>query len=683
MKNIIRAIIICFLFLVSLSCCSSKKTGDGVTIFDFPDVLDIKNVPSHPRDWSSFFFSDLGAWYGFALPDTSHRSFYGSFIGPFLITHGRWMSESLLRLSLYDVEHQREIDFSRSIHHEIHYYPGRLVEKLETEKVSLQLDLCFISNRSALIRAVISNISNDLIKFRPGWKGSLFLPQTFIVRGNHGVVVNFSQSKMSFAVRLSSDVPINCSIEGNNKKYRISVDTTYTLLPERSLSIYLIQSLFFDQGEKSREEKIINKTFQNPEEELIKNTGRWNGYLREVLLADGVWSKQKEYRAIAVKAVETLITNWRSPAGDLHHDGLFPSAAVSYFNGFWAWDSWKHAAALAGFAPELAKNQIRAMFDYQDKYGMIADCIYADSSENNWRNTKPPLAVWAVWSVYEETKDKNFVQEMFPKLMKYHQWWYTYRDHDRNGLCEYGSTDGTRIAAAWESGMDNAVRFDQSKMVQNNNNGWSLDQESVDLNSYLYAEKLYLASMASLLGEQSKAKQLRGKAKKLKALIQNRMFDKETGYFYDIRLKSKKFIKIQGPEGWIPLWAGVATDDQAEKVKEVIMNSRKFNTYVPFPTLAADRSEFDTHGYWRGPVWLDQAYFGIVGLINYGFKKEADLLTEKLFDHPEGLKNSDKPIRENYNPINGKGLEANHFSWSAAHLLLLYEGKVHGYLQRP
>ena len=61
-------------------------------------------------------------------------------------------------------------------------------------------------------------------------------------------------------------------------------------------------------------------------------------------------------------------------------------------------------------------------------------------------------------------------------------------DHDRDGLCEYGSTDGTLIAAAWESGMDNAIRFDSTKMLKNNDYAWSMDQESVDLNAYLYAE---------------------------------------------------------------------------------------------------------------------------------------------------------------------------------------------------
>ena len=101
------------------------------------------------------------------------------------------------------------------------------------------------------------------------------------------------------------------------------------------------------------------------------------------------------------------------------------------------------------------------MFDYQDEHGMVADCIYANKRENNWRDTKPPLSAWSVWNVYKNTGDIAFVREMFDKLVKYHHWWYANRDNNKNGLCEYGSTDGTQLAARWESGMDNAVRFGQ------------------------------------------------------------------------------------------------------------------------------------------------------------------------------------------------------------------------------
>jgi len=305
---------------------------------------------------------------------------------------------------------------------------------------------------------------------------------------------------------------------------------------------------------------------------------------------------------------------------------------------------------------------------------MIPDVIRLNKSHNNLRNTKPPLAAWAVWSVYEQTKDREFLAEMYSRLVDYHHWWYVHRDHDQNGLCEYGSNDGTLLAAAWESGMDNAIRFNNAAMLRNDSHSWSLDRESVDLNAYLYAEKRYLSLIAKTLDNIKDENKFDRDAETLKLLIQNCMFDNETGYFYDIRLDGKGFCKIQGPEGWIPLWAGVATEEQAERVKQIMMNPAKFAIYIPFPTLALDNAEFipTYDGYWQGPVWLDQAYFAIKGLEHYGYKKDANKFARQLFDRLEGLKNSAQPIYENYNPVNGVGLNAPHFSWSAAHLLLLF-----------
>lgn len=62
-----------------------------------------------------------------------------------------------------------------------------------------------------------------------------------------------------------------------------------------------------------------------------------------------------EYDRIAVKSAVTLISNWRTHREGLLHEGVIPSHAVGYFVGFWAWDSWRFSAALASFAPELAK----------------------------------------------------------------------------------------------------------------------------------------------------------------------------------------------------------------------------------------------------------------------------------------------------------------------------------------
>lgn len=375
-----------------------------------------------------------------------------------------------------------------------------------------------------------------------------------------------------------------------------------------------------------------------------------------------------------MKSLITLINNWRSASAALYHDGLIPSYAVWYFNGFWGWDSWKHSVALARFEPDLAKDQIRAMFDYQDEEGMIIDCVFRDPADNNARDTKPPLAAWAMVEIFKHSNDIGFIKEMYDKLFTYHYWWYKNRDHDNNGLCEYGSTDGTKVAAMWESGWDDAVRFDDAGMVQNNETAWSVNQESADLNSYLYVDKLCMGTLADQIGQNEDADKFRDEAEVLKKLVQENMFDEESGFFYDRRIEDGSLVKVKDPGGWIPLWARVATDAQASRVKNVMCDTSVFNTTVPFPTVSKDNPKFMS-GYWRGAVWIDQAYFGVKALENYGYQKEANEMAYKLFDNTEGLKNSSKPIRENYDPISGNGLRVNHFSWSAAHYLLMFRGE--------
>lgn len=78
-------------------------------------------------------------------------------------------------------------------------------------------------------------------------------------------------------------------------------------------------------------------------------------------------------------------------------------------------------------------------------------------------------------------------------------------------------------------------------------------------------------------------------------------------------------------------------------------------TYLPFAPCAASNKKFDPEkGYWRGPVWLDQAAFAIEGMRKNKFNKQADQMFEALTVRAEGMLN-DGALKENYNSINGKG----------------------------
>jgi glucosidase len=655
------------IFIFALSACDNDKEENiSISPENYGNLLNVMNIPNQSVDWDSFCFSDLGAWYGFALPDTNVPSSLGSFSGPFLMTHGEWLSKGLSKVKLYDATNKKYIALEKADKISLNYYPGRLNQNYQFGDLSLSLNLIFISKYSSMISLDIINQSTQIIDLKIEWVGDVFnLPAT-LLKENDNIIIDLKKDDMKYIVNFSNGESeiINDSIYKNSAN-KISVEAG------GNYNNTVVYSMDYGDQQFGQEIELIQTAFKNSKKLLVSNRDRWNSYLTNGLMTNSIWSKNDEYTQIAVKCISTLTNNWRTGIGALENDGIIPSYAVWYFNGFWAWDSWKHAVGVAHFNPELAKNQIRVMFARQDKYGMIPDVIYADSTEDNWRDTKPPLAAWAVWRIFEETNDKDFLNEMYSKLIKYHEWWYLNRDHDQNGLCEYGGTDKELVSAMWESGMDDAVRFDNAVMLKNNDRAWSINQESVDLNSYLYAEKGYLAKIAKVLLKKEDENNFLSEAERLKFLINQKMYDEKNGFYYDINVTDKSFIKTQGPEGWIPLWAGVAEPSHALRVKEIILDTSKFATFIPFPTVSADDEKYMS-GYWRGPVWLDQAYFAIKGLKNYGYNEIADNFTEQLFDKLEGLKNSNLPIRENYDPRNGNGLKVNHFSWSAAHLLLLY-----------
>jgi putative isomerase len=107
-----------------------------------------------------------------------------------------------------------------------------------------------------------------------------------------------------------------------------------------------------------------------------------------------------------------------------------------------------------------------------------------------------------------------------------------------------------------------------------------------------------------------------------------------------------------------------------------MLDPSKFATLMPFPTLAADDPHFSPiKGYWRGPVWLDQAYFGVEALRRYGYGREADDMARRLVLNAKGLAQQ-APIFENYDPLTGQGYQSPNFSWSAASYLLLLQKRT-------
>ncbi len=785
---------------------------------DLDNLIDRTGNPKYIQDFDSYGnqkynpLLDLGAWHGFLLP--KEKSAYGAFTGPMIIAeeYSIFIAEKLEQLIITDLSNQQVLNFSNA-KAQLTSKPGELIQRFEFEQLTVVLTLNFVSNRTALVSTHFINTSNTIKAFAITWQGELLsqfnskqkLVDTTplvgkILATNRQVQFNFNKIRSTWQLMTSGSsqylithsTTVNTTINHQHQSYRSQ--TKISLKPRSSRTLYTTHSYVHNKNEAINEQQSISKILKNPQQYIHKSQLRWQQYLQAYKQPFAIDNQNTQ--RLSVKAIETLIANWRSPAGNILHDSVTPSVTARWFNGVWAWDSWKHAYALASIDNELAKNNIRAMFDYQissnddirpQDHGMIIDAIFYNKDHvrngdgGNWneRNSKPPLASWAVWQVYQENKDLSFIKEMFPKLQAYHQWWYRNRDHNQNGLVEYGATKhrnhndeqgnitfkvryaatakmpkhikkckqenklwfhcsgikayhhvldwanyekidiGAQHGVGWESGMDNAGRFGfinkeqlqhyankyyqgdikharvdwQVSFFENRNSqgqllGFSINQESVELNSYLALEKQLLANMATLLNRHQLATTYQKEAKYLSKIINKCFFDKKTGFYYDRQLPTtdstienktlhtnhcsgKLLVKRgKGPEGWSPLWAKIASKQHAEQVKKVMLSPLAFNTKVPLATAAKSNPAYNSKIYWRGRVWLDQVYFGLVALKNYGYIKEVKILRNKLYNNAENLLKN-KAIRENYNPETGKEQGATNFSWSAAHLLMI------------
>jgi len=666
MKKLIIPFIICCVF----GCKPEPKTSAKTDYLKFSEnILDYRITPKDSMDKSGLMFSDQGAWFAYGFPK-SDRSLIG-FSGPFLMTqqNGVWSSGILSRLLITEGVHNEFIMPSNKnlVYH--NSYNSHLEQSFKNENLEVSQKLIYLNGNTSLQKTTITNVSEKHFELNLSYQGGISNIGITLSNENGSVKITSTKSDaIGYITPLESFE--NIDVLADEKFYSLHTQTV-ELKPNESKDMVIAQTFIFPEYSWEQEKALIESV--DFDSVLNARKQEKNSQLKSLIDNRKLQFSDTKYAEVLAKAHLTLQNNWRVPAGEIEHEGLFPSYHYEWFNGFWSWDSWKHAVGLSYYDLRLAKEQVKLMFKFQNDDGFVADCVYRDTTieAHNYRDTKPPLSAWAVAKIYEKDKDLEFVKYMYPKLKKYHYWWYNKRDHDQDGLCEYGSTDGSLVAAKWESGMDNAIRFDDSKILINEEGAYSLDQESVDLNAYLYAEKLFLAELAEALNLND-ASQYKNEAETLKTKIQTQFYGDEDGWFYDTNLEGNEFIKGEGSEGWTALWAKAATQQQAEAVKEKMMNPNKFFTKVPFQTMSADHEKFDPlKGYWRGPNWLDQAYFGVKGLRNYGFNDDADKATVQILEGAEGLLGKGKSIRENYHPLTGEGLHAQNFSWSAAHVIML------------
>ena len=126
---------------------------------------------------------------------------------------------------------------------------------------------------------------------------------------------------------------------------------------------------------------------------------------------------------------------------------IMPSLGT--YRGVWNWDSAFHAVALSRWDAVLAREQLDILFDKQQPNGLLPDMVMEDG-RMGLGHTKPPTAV-----VDHHSTDLESIRKVYPKLVKWGDFWLKNRGGQMDGLIFYAGSH-----AGNDSGRDNSIRWD-------------------------------------------------------------------------------------------------------------------------------------------------------------------------------------------------------------------------------
>lgn len=470
---------------------------------------------------------------------------------------------------------------------------------------------------------------------------------------------------------------LNCATEGFVDY--ISMQTKMELAPGESRNIRYIrgvQGVDEDINDLIEETKVLKKIdllpFLKTNEDLYSNIPQ-------------IDFMSKEEKLVYIGAFNLARGCMLPPSGKTSHNYYVFSR-----HPLWGWGHGHQVLhesltmiAYAYLDPQSAQESQRVYIEQQREDGLIAYRHgprglqdyphFSKVLDRDMSTTSAPFFSWINLEIYEVSGDKLFLKEAYESGVKYTNWLLKNRDLDNDGTFEWGPYGIIENVRDWYNAV---FQVSSERYLDIDKEDISDELECLDLSAMIVKEMRSLSSMAGYLGLKRDAKSWNKKASAISDLINERMWDNETGFYYSIDKSdhSFKFMTrdLRRPEiiGFLPLWANIASEERAEIIiKNYLLNPDKFWRKYGIPTLSADDEWFspdvDYCCKWNGPVWLLWNYMVYDGLLNYGYKKEADELADKMLLAVTTQLSKNNNFWESYSPDNDVLNSPSNYIWDA------------------
>jgi len=297
--------------------------------------------------------------------------------------------------------------------------------------------------------------------------------------------------------------------------------------------------------------------------------------------------------------------------------------------------------AYAYMDPKSAQASQRVYMEQQDSSGLIA---YRHGPRGmqayphkNMPTTSAPFFSWINWEVYNVGKDKQFLADAYKSGAKYIDWIIKNRDDDHDGTYEWGPNGIIENVRDWYNAV---FQVSAERYLDVDKEDISDELECLDLTLMVIKEERCLSNMALALGKEKDAQKWLKKAEQATKLVNERMWDDSSGFYYSVNKKDHSFsfmtrdLRRQEIIGFLALWAEAAPPDRAKRLISTLTDTTKFWRRYGVPTLSAQDPWYSPYvDYcckWNGPVWLLWDYMVYDGLRIYKYNDLADQLANKM-----------------------------------------------------
>lgn len=384
----------------------------------------------------------------------------------------------------------------------------------------------------------------------------------------------------------------------------------------------------------------------------------------------------------------------------------------------WNWDSAFTAIGWAWLDPRRAASELTSLTRGQWADGLIPHIIFSEAGHYEpgpvqWKTlgapggpraapassiTQPPVAATAARLVLERSGGDRAVEgalrELVPALERWHAWFMATRDPRGLGA--------PAIVHPWESGMDNAPRWDAAmariepgaitytraddKIVAASERPTRHDYDryffivnerarlgfappvpetepllvaDVAITSILCRAEADLAWLADELGVPAPGAVAR--RAKLEGALAGPLYDATRDRYQDVDVKSGTPIHVEHVANLLPLYAGVVPAARARAMAARLVDPAAYGTPWPVPSVPPSDPAFEARRYWRGPTWINVNWLLVEGLLASGQTDAGERLAERTVELVER-----SGFWEYFDPLTGDGCGTDGFSWSAA-----------------